>query len=120
MNSAAAPAGPVDGAQAANAAAVQKALDDQAAAEVPDGVEPILFNERGEITESNIANVAYRLGRDWFTPPLSSGLLPGTLREELLERGELTPRVLHVAELESVQELALINGLRGWRPTRWV
>ena len=53
-------------------------------------------------------------------PPLSSGLLPGTLREELLERGELTPRVLHVAELESVQELALINGLRGWRPTRWV
>ena len=93
---------------------------DQAAAEVPDGVEPILFNERGEITESNIANVAYRLGRDWFTPPLSSGLLPGTLREELLERGELTPRVLHVAELESVQELALINGLRGWRPTRWV
>lgn len=93
---------------------------DQAAAEVPDGVEPILFNERGEITESNIANVAYRLGRDWFTPPLSSGLLPGTLREELLERGELTPRVLHVAELESVQELALINGLRGWRRTRWV
>ena len=32
---------------------------DQAAAEVPGGVEPILFNERGEITESNIANVAY-------------------------------------------------------------
>ena len=92
---------------------------DQAAAEVPDGVEPILFNERGEITESNIANVAFRLGRDWFTPPLSSGLLPGTLREELLERGELTPRVFHVAELESVQELALINGLRGWRQTRW-
>lgn len=92
---------------------------DQAAAEVPDGVEPILFNERGEITESNIANVAFRLGRDWYTPPLSSGLLPGTLREELLERGELTPRVFHVAELESVQELALINGLRGWRQTRW-
>ena len=92
---------------------------DQAAAEVPDGVEPILFNERGEITESNIANVAFRLGRDWFTPPLSSGLLPGTLREELLERGELTVRVLRVAELDSVQELALINGLRGWRRTRW-
>ena len=93
---------------------------DQAAAEVPDGVEPILFNERGEITESNIANVVYRLGPDWFTPPVSSGLLPGTLREELLERGELTVRVLRVAELDSVQELALINGLRGWRQTRWV
>ncbi len=93
---------------------------DQAAAEVPDDVEPILFNERGEITESNIANVVYRLGPDWFTPPLSSGLLPGTLREELLERGELTVRVLRVAELDSVQELALINGLRGWRQTRWV
>ena len=92
---------------------------DQAAAEVPDGVEPILFNERGEITESNIANVVYRLGPDWFTPPVSCGLLPGTLREELLELGKLSPRVLHIAELESVQELALINGLRGWRQARW-
>ena len=93
---------------------------DQAAAEVPDGIEPILFNERGEITESNIANVVYRLGSDWFTPPVSCGLLPGTLREELLELGKLTPRVLHIAELESVQELALINGLRGWRQAGWV
>ena len=97
-----------------------RAMYDQAAVEVPDGVEPILFNERDEITESNIANVAYRLGNDWFTPPASSGLLPGTLREELLELGKLTPRVLHVEELKSVQEVALINGLRGWRQTRWV
>jgi para-aminobenzoate synthetase/4-amino-4-deoxychorismate lyase len=93
---------------------------DQAVAEVPDGVEPILFNERGEITESAIANVVYRVGVDWFTPPVASGLLPGTLREELVEQGKLTPRVLRVEELKSVAELALVNGVRGWRKTSWV
>jgi len=93
---------------------------DRAVAEVPDGVEPILFNERGEITESAIANVVYRVGVDWFTPPVASGLLPGTLREELVEQGKLTPRVLRVEELKSVAELALVNGVRGWRKTRWV
>ena len=93
---------------------------DQAVAEVPDGVEPILFNERGEITESAIANVVYRVGEDWFTPPVASGLLPGTFREELVEQGKLTPRVLRVEELKSVAELALVNGVRGWRKARWV
>ena len=87
---------------------------------MPNGVEPILVNERDEITESNIANVAYRIGAEWFTPPATSGLLPGTLREELLELGKLIPRVLCLEELDSVDEIALINGLRGWRQARWV
>jgi para-aminobenzoate synthetase/4-amino-4-deoxychorismate lyase len=97
-----------------------RAVYDQAVADVPNGVEPILVNERDEITESNIANVVYRIGAEWFTPPTTSGLLPGTLREELLELGKLIPRVFYVEELDSVQEIALINGLRGWRQTRWV
>ena len=97
-----------------------RAVYDQAVADMPSGVEPILVNERDEITESNIANVAYRIGAEWFTPPATSGLLPGTLREELLELGKLIPRVLCLEELDSVDEIALINGLRGWRQTRWV
>ena len=56
----------------------------------------------------------------WFTPPVASGLLAGTLREELLESGKLTPRVLRLEELKSVQDLALVNGVRGWRKASWV
>ena len=98
----------------------QRDAYEQATAAVPEGVEPILFNERGEITESSIANFVYRLGDDWFTPPVASGLLAGTLREELLESGKLTPRVLRLEELKSVQDLALVNGVRGWRKASWV
>lgn len=93
---------------------------DQAVAEMPTGVEPILVNERAEITESNIANVVYKLGGQWFTPPLSSGLLPGVLRAELIDQGKVTTRVFEVAELEAVQEVWLVNDLRGWRKTGWV
>ncbi len=93
---------------------------DQALAEMPMGVEPILVNERAEITESNIANVVYKLGGQWFTPPLSSGLLPGVLRAELLDHDKVTTRELQVAELDAVQEVWLVNDLRGWRKTCWV
>jgi para-aminobenzoate synthetase/4-amino-4-deoxychorismate lyase len=93
---------------------------EQANSEVPSGVEPVLFNERGEITESSIANVVYKLEGDWFTPPIESGLLPGVLRQELLTLGKVKLRELRVKELKSVQEVGLVNDLRGWRKARWV
>lgn len=85
-----------------------------------DGIEPILVNERGEITETDIANVVYVRDEKKYTPPLSSGLLAGVLRSILLESGELEERVLHVDELAEVQELFLINDLRGWRKAYWI
>ena len=93
---------------------------EQANSEVPSGVEPVLFNERGEITESSIANVVYKLEGEWFTPPIESGLLPGVLRQELLTLGKVKLRELRVKELKSVQEVGLVNDLRGWRKARWV
>jgi para-aminobenzoate synthetase/4-amino-4-deoxychorismate lyase len=92
---------------------------EQANSEVPSGVEPVLFNERGEITESSIANVVYKLEGEWFTPPIESGLLPGVLREELLRLGKVKLRELRVKELKAVQEVGLVNDLRGWRKARW-
>ena len=92
---------------------------DRATTEVPAGAEPILFNEQGEITESSIANVVYTLGDDWFTPPVESGLLPGILREELLEQGKVKVRKLALDELDEVTEIQLINDLRGWRRAHW-
>lgn len=93
---------------------------DRAATEVPTDVEPILFNELGEITESSIANVVYKFGDDWFTPPVESGLLPGILREELLEQGKVKQRKLLTDELAEVSEIQLVNDLRGWRRAHWI
>ncbi|MDP7436176.1 MAG: aminotransferase class IV, partial [Flavobacteriales bacterium] len=69
---------------------------------------------------SSIANVVYKLGDDWFTPPVESGLLPGILREELLEQGKVKQRKLLTDELAEVSEIQLVNDLRGWRRAHWI
>jgi para-aminobenzoate synthetase/4-amino-4-deoxychorismate lyase len=88
---------------------------DRAVAEVPDGVSPLLVNELGHVTESAIANVVYQMGGRLFTPPLSDGLLPGVLRDELIDEGTVSERSLPVSDLEKVESWWLINSLRGWR-----
>jgi len=79
----------------------------------------ILVNEEGEITESTIANVVVRDDDGYWTPPLASGLLPGTFRAELLERGAIHERRITLDELREAKEVWLINSVRGWRRCRF-
>jgi para-aminobenzoate synthetase/4-amino-4-deoxychorismate lyase len=81
----------------------------------PECQDVILWNERRELTESTIANLAVRTDGRWWTPSLSSGLLPGVQRARLIASGRLAERVLTVDELAQAQELALVSSLRGWR-----
>ncbi len=97
-------------------------LYDQALRRHPDVDEVVLWNARGELTESTRANLVLELdGRCW-TPPIESGLLAGTYRAELLERGRIHEAVLPISALESADKVLLINSVRGWvraerRPT---
>ena len=76
-----------------------------------------LWNESGEVTESTIANVVVELADGVrVTPPVACGLLAGTFRAELLERGEIIERVVRVEELSSASRIWLINSVQGWRP----
>lgn len=83
---------------------------------VPDFDETLLYNEAGEITEGTFTTVAFRREGHWFTPPVECGLLPGTLRAELIDRGELREARLMVDELATVDELRVFNSVRGWSP----
>jgi para-aminobenzoate synthetase/4-amino-4-deoxychorismate lyase len=74
----------------------------------------ILWNERGEITESGIANVVVRIDGQLFTPPVTCGLLPGTFRDHLLAEGEIKERVITIDEFKAAEELYLINSVRKW------
>jgi para-aminobenzoate synthetase/4-amino-4-deoxychorismate lyase len=76
----------------------------------------LLVNDRGEVTESTIANLAVRLDGVWVTPPIDGGLLPGTYRNVLLREGRMTERPVTVDELRGARELALVSSVRGWRP----
>jgi aminodeoxychorismate synthase, component I, bacterial clade len=74
----------------------------------------IFWNEKGEVTESSIANVVViSEGRKW-TPPRASGLLRGTFADELLYAGELHERIIYKEELLEAQSFYLINSVRKW------
>jgi para-aminobenzoate synthetase/4-amino-4-deoxychorismate lyase len=80
-------------------------------AESPD---VILWNQRGEITETTISNLVLELDGELVTPDHRSGLLAGTLREELLDRGQVTEQVLTIDDLRRADRVFTINSVRGW------
>ncbi|MCG2661024.1 MAG: aminodeoxychorismate synthase component I, partial [Kiritimatiellae bacterium] len=80
----------------------------------PDCEDVILWNPRGELTESTMANVVLELDGRLWTPPVVCGLLAGTFRRYLLETGALQERVLHRDDLRRAHAIHLINSVRRW------
>lgn len=81
----------------------------------PDADDVILVNERAEITESTIANVLVLLDGSWVTPPIESGCLAGVGRQQLINHGEVSERVISFEDLATADEVQLVNSVRG----RW-
>jgi para-aminobenzoate synthetase/4-amino-4-deoxychorismate lyase len=79
-----------------------------------------LVRKNGELTEATLANLVLRQDGEWVTPPVESGLLAGTLRAELLDRGRIVERVLRPDDLARAENVYLINSVRGWMPARLV
>lgn len=88
---------------------------DEALRAVPAGDDVLLWNERGEVTEASAANIVVDWDGAMVTPPVACGLLPGTLRAHLLERGEIGERVVPVGALPRCRAIYLINSVRQWR-----
>ena len=78
----------------------------------------LLWNERGELTESCLANLVVEIEGNWFTPPVDSGLLPGTFRAWLLEQDKIRERALKVDDLKRCSKIYLVNSVRKWREAR--
>jgi len=86
-----------------------------ARAPFPDSDDVILYNRAKEVTESCIANVVILRNGRLTTPPLRCGLLNGTYRAELLERGEIVEERVSIPELKRAEKIFLINSVRKWR-----
>ncbi|MGV8908304.1 MAG: bifunctional chorismate-binding protein/class IV aminotransferase [Propionicimonas sp.] len=82
------------------------------------GVFDVICHAGGELTECCLGNLAVELDGQWYTPPASAGLLPGTLRAELLASGRIRERRLLIADLDRAEGLAFLNSVRGWCPAR--
>jgi len=83
----------------------------------PDCDDVILWNGTREVTETTIANIIVEsrdAGGRRVTPPVACGLLPGTLRAELLEAGEVTEERVTIEQLKAAPRFWLVNSVRGW------
>jgi para-aminobenzoate synthetase/4-amino-4-deoxychorismate lyase len=82
-------------------------------AESPSAFDVLLWNGDGEVTEFTLGNAVVELGGRLYTPPRESGLLAGTMRAEMIERGEAAERIITLHDLARSSRLWLVNSVRG-------
>jgi branched-chain amino acid aminotransferase len=87
--------------------------------------EVILLNERGEVSECTSANVLTAQGGEVYTPPLTSGCLPGVTRELLLEAIRVpgirvSEKTLLPADLERADQVFITSSTRDLLPVTYV
>jgi len=82
--------------------------------------EAIFTNEKGHLTEGCISNIFLLIEGALYTPPLSSGLLPGVLRQNLLLKGKAKEKILYVRDLLRAERVFVGNSVRGLIPANIV
>lgn len=80
----------------------------------------ILFNEKGEVTETTIANIAVEIDGKLYTPPVSCGLLAGTYRAWLIEQKKVWEKTVSLDELRRSAHVYLMNSVRGIRKVKLI
>ena len=80
----------------------------------------LLWNEDGQATELTVGNLVVEVHGVKKTPPLSCGLLAGTMRGSLVESGEIVETVVELEEVRGILagptpgKAWLVNSVRGW------
>ncbi|ESK92144.1 aminodeoxychorismate lyase [Moniliophthora roreri MCA 2997] len=78
-----------------------------------DPADVLLFNEKNEITETSIANVAFWRDGGWVTPDASTGCLTGVFRRWLLEKGRVREGIVRKDEVKDEEVVLVFNGVKG-------
>lgn len=78
--------------------------------------ESVLFNEKNEITETATANLVMLISREWVTPPITAGILPGVVRAVAIEECAVKVRNIHVSEIPEVESALMLSSLRIAQP----
>jgi para-aminobenzoate synthetase/4-amino-4-deoxychorismate lyase len=81
----------------------------------PDCYDVIFRNQADEVSEGCFNSIVVSMAGKLLTPALECGLLPGVLREELLEVGAISEARLTLVDLQAADRIWLVNSVRGWR-----
>ena len=75
--------------------------------------EPIFLNSRGELTEGAVTNIFFVKNDTIYTPKVTCGLLPGILREWLMEEYAMKEAILLPEDVAEFEEMFVSNSLLG-------
>lgn len=72
----------------------------------------VLITREDWITDTSMANIAFRKDDRWYTP--SFPLLAGTTWKRLIAAGILIPRPIHKDDLHRYEAFRIFNAMRDW------
>lgn len=73
--------------------------------------EALLLNTQNRLAEATTSNIFLVFGNRTFTPPVSDGALPGTLRGEILSKHGAEEKMLTISALSQASEGFLTNSI---------
>ncbi len=82
--------------------------------------EVIFRNHEGFICEGSFTSIFAKIKGQLYTPPLTVGILPGVLRQELIDTGKAQEKRLSVDDLKQAEEIFVGNSLRGLLPALFI
>lgn len=79
----------------------------------------LYYNDNLDITEFNIGNIVIKEAGEFYTPPLSAGILNGVMRQSLIDDKVITEQNITMNDLQLKYEngqidLFMINSAREW------
>lgn len=74
----------------------------------------LLWNQENELTEFTRGSLVLEIDNQLLTPPIESGLLPGTLRAELVQKNIIKEKTLLIDDLKHASRMWFVNSVRGW------
>ena len=80
--------------------------------------EPIFLNTKGEICEGTTTNIFFVSKDKIVTPPVSSGLLNGVLRQHIMKISNVEERIIRPENIIEFTEIFLTNSLLGVMPVK--
>lgn len=78
--------------------------------------EVLFFNADNQLCEGSFTSAFVKKDDTLFTPPLTSGLLPGVLRRHLIDTGKAVETLLYLQDLKQADQIFVGNSLRGLIP----
>ncbi len=86
---------------------------------VNSGFNDVLFyNEKNELLEASTSNIFGVRGGKLYTPPLSDSILPGTIRQLLIENMNVKEKEIPVSKIESFDYFFLTNSIAEIQPIK--